>query len=182
MPGPIVKALLLSITLVALPMLAQDKSAAPAGIPGCGDPSAKFAVKTSRNHHPVQPEKGKALVYFIQNDSNFNSFPKLTTRVGIDGKWVGATHGNSYLYTAVDPGVHHLCASWQFGVILGKGRKTSAAHFTADAGGVYYFEVKDKYLQGDFGQVLDMTLTPLDSDEGQLLANQYKLSTSHLKK
>ena len=54
-----------------------------------------------------------AVVYFIENDAEFTSTPKPTTRMGIDGRWVGATHGNSYLFMTVDPGEHHLCASWQ---------------------------------------------------------------------
>lgn len=181
MRGQILRFFILSVTLVALPMLAQETNAVPAGTPGCGDSSAKFEVKTSPDHQPVQPQPGKALVYFLQNDSNFNSFPKPTTRVGIDGKWVGATTRNSYLYFFVEPGVHHLCTSWQRHVIAWRGLQSAAAHFTAQAGGVYYFQVKDTFLNGDAGQINDVTLAPLDSDEGQLLASQYALATSQLK-
>jgi hypothetical protein len=177
----IVKALLLSVALVAFPAIAQDANTTAAGSPGCGDPSAKFEVKTSNNHTPAQPQPGKALVYFIQNDTNFNSFPKPTTRVGIDGKWVGATNRNSYLYVSVEPGVHHLCASWQRHVIAWRGLQSAAVHFTAEAGGVYYFQIKDTFLNGDAGQINDVSLAPLDSDEGQLLANKYVLATSQLK-
>lgn len=148
MAKPIIEALFLSLALVALPAAAQDTNTNPAGIPGCGDPSARFDVTTSKNHRPVQPEAGKALVYFIQNDTNFNSFPKPTTRVGIDGKWVGATNRNSYLYLFVDPGEHHLCISWQRHVIAWRGLQSAAAHFTAQAGGVYYFQIKDTFLSG----------------------------------
>jgi hypothetical protein len=176
------KVLALSVVLVSLPVLAQDKGASSLGGPGCGDPAAKFEVKTDKGDHPTQAEAGKALVYFVEDDSNFGSFPKPTARAGVDGKWVGATHGNSYLFFAVDPGVHHLCASWQKTVILGRGHMTSAAHFTAEAGGVYYFEIKDKFIRGDTSAITDLSLTPLDSDEGQVLAEKYSLSTSHAKK
>jgi hypothetical protein len=176
------KFFLLSVVLVSLPTQAQDTNKSPAGIPGCGAPSAKFKVKTSLDHSPVQPQPGKALVFFIQNDTNFNSFPKPTTRVGIDGKWVGATNRNSFLYFFVDPGVHHLCTSWQRQVITTRGVKDAAAHFTAKEGGVYYFQIKDTYLMADGGQIVDATLTPLDRDEGQLLANRFALATSQLKK
>jgi hypothetical protein len=179
--APIIKFFFLSVALVALPALAQETNADLAGVPGCGDPSAKFKVSTSKNHQPVQPQPGKALVYFIQNDTNFNSFPKPTTRVGIDGKWVGATNRDSFLYVSIDPGVHHLCASWQRHVIAWRGLQTAAAHFTAESGGVYYFQIKDTFLSGDVGQIIDVSLTPLDSDEGQLLANRYSLATSHPK-
>jgi hypothetical protein len=130
----------------------------------------------------AKAEPGKALVYFIEDDSNFGSFPKPTTRMGVDGKWVGATHGNSYMAFSVDPGEHHVCASWQFGVILGKGKMASAAHFTAEPGGVYYFEVTNTFLRGENSAITDMRLKPLDSDEGQLLANKYAASVSKPKK
>jgi hypothetical protein len=182
MRGSIGTLLVLSVALIA-PVLAQGNNSAAPGMPGCGDPSAKFEVKTSLVHSPVQPRSGKALVFFIQNDTNFNSFPKPTTRVGIDGKWVGATHRDSFLYFFVDPGVHHLCTSWQRSVIAWQGLQSAAAHFTAEAGGVYYFQIKDTFLRGEAGQMInDVTLAPLDSDEGQLMANRYALATSQLKK
>jgi hypothetical protein len=82
----------------------------------------------------------------------------------------GATHGNSYLYFSVDPGVHHLCASWQRAVALFQGRKTAAAHFTAEAGQTYYFSAKNIYTRDG---PTDMSLDPIDRDEGQLLAKQF---------
>jgi hypothetical protein len=167
---------LFSIVLCAQ---ATDKDAL--ATPGCGDFNAKFDVKTEGGLHTIQPQSGKATVYMIENDSDFSSIPKPTTRMGVDGKWMGATHGNSYLYFFVDPGVHHLCASWQRTVVAGRGHQTEAAHFTAQAGGAYYFEVKSLFFSDQPGQV-DVSLTPLDSDEGQLLVNLYRLSTSLEKK
>jgi hypothetical protein len=150
-----------------------------AGAPGCGTETTQFDVKTDKAQHPAQADTAKALVYVIEDDSDFGSFPKPTTRMGLDGAWVGATHGNSYFYASVDPGVHHLCANWQSSVLLGKGRKTAAFHFTAEAGGVYYFEVKNTYWL-DHGNG-SMSLEPVDSDQGQLLVNQFAPSTFHQK-
>ncbi len=82
----------------------------------------------------------------------------------------------------VDPGEHPVCASWQFGAILGKGKLASAAHFTAEAGGAYYFEVKNTFLRGENSAITDMSLKPLDSDEGQLPANKDAVSLSKPKK
>jgi hypothetical protein len=178
MSQPILKLLVFSVALISLPVLAQDNTAGP----GCGDPSAKFSVSTNDPSKPsAQPDSGKALVFIIEDDSNFNSFPKPTTRAGVDRKWVGATHGNSWLSFSVDPGEHHLCASWQTSVVLGKGKQTSAAHFTAEPGGIYYFEVKNKFFQSQYGSVGEMTLDPLDSDEGQVLARKYHMVTSQPK-
>jgi hypothetical protein len=165
---------LVTILLLATSSFAQESL----GAPGCGDPNAKFDVKTGSGQPSVQPDAGKALVYFIEDDLNFGSIPKPTTRMGIDGEWVGATHGSSFFYVSVNPGVHHLCASWQSKVVLGRGDMTSAAHFTAEAGGVYYFVVRDVWVRDG---LTDMSFSPLDSDEGRLLANRFSLSTSHLK-
>lgn len=177
-----VLAAICGVVFSLLPCSAQAKAPGMLGAPGCGDAAAKFEVRSSKGQHPDHPAAGKAMVFVIEDDSNFNSFPKPTTRVGLDGAWIGATHGNSYLFFPVDPGVHHLCASWQTTVIVGEGHQTAAAHFTADAGETYYFEVKDKYIMGDAGRLSDMSLAPLDSDEGQVLVTRFELSTSHQKK
>jgi hypothetical protein len=164
---------------------AQHIPAGDQGVPGCGDPKIKFDVQTSKMQPPAQADAGKALVYFIEDDTNFESLPRPTTRLGIDGEWAGATHGNSYLVVSVDPGVHHLCASWQSLTILWQSNQTAATHFTAEAGGVYYFQVKNNYLRTDGKSpgsgIVSMTLNLLDSDEGQLQANRFKLSISHPK-
>jgi hypothetical protein len=92
----------------------------------------------------------------------------------VDGDWIGATHGGSYFYFSATPGIHHLCASWQTGWQSPQiDRATAALHFTAEAGGVYYFGVKDR---------IGMSFYPFDSDEGQLLVNHFMLSTSHARK
>jgi|SRR5580698_1160264 hypothetical protein len=156
-----------ALVFLALPLIAQDKQPAPA----CGPSNVRFDVNSQPGDHPTQPESGKALLYFIQDDSNFQKRPRPTTRLGMDGEWLGATHANSYAYFSVTPGVHHLCASWQ-PTNLGEGM--AAAHFTAKAGSVYYFGVKN--------QLTTMTFKLLDSDEGQFLVSNFALSTSHPKK
>jgi hypothetical protein len=174
--------LLFAIVLLVTTVHAQDQPAGVSEVPGCGDPGTKFTVNTASTQQSARPESGKALVYFIEDDSNFMSYPKPTTRAGVDGKWVGAAHGNSYFSFAVDPGIHHLCASWQSGVILGRSRKTAEAHFTAEAGGVYYFKVKNITYSAPNSTTFDVTLTSLDSDEGKYLASSYELVDPHLKK
>jgi hypothetical protein len=162
------------VLLLASMAFAQNKPTVMP--PSCGAADAKFEVKTdSAQNSPAQPDAGKALVYFVEDDSGFGSMPKPTTREGLDGAWVGATHGNSFFYLSVDPGEHHLCASWQTAVILRQGHQTAAAHFTAEAGGVYYFVVKNTWERslGTAG----IALAPLDSDEGAFLASKFSLST-----
>ena len=159
---------------------AQDKPSATATAPGCGLANTKFEVKTDSQQHPIaQPESGKALLYFIEDDTSFSSRPKPTTRLGIDGNWAGATQGNSYFYLSITPGEHHLCASWQSRVLLFSERKAAAAHFTAEAGRVYYYRVKN--IWGQYSAA-DISLEPLDSDEGQLLMSKFAFSTFHPQK
>ena len=171
----------LLIILLASPALAQSAPSDTAVAPGCGVDHAKFAVETKSNQHPAaQPEAGKALVYFLEDDKEFNSVPKPTTRAGVDGQWVGATHGNSYLYFSVEPGEHHLCASWQTSVVSLQGHQSAAAHFTAEPGGVYYFMVRNRWIKDS--PAAEIRLKPLDSDEGLLLVSKFSLSVSHPKK
>jgi hypothetical protein len=160
--------LALTIPLLTTLVFAQTDSA---WAPACGAPDTKFDVKTDKEQYPAQPETGKALVYFIQDDSEFLSRPRPTTRVAMDGEWLGATRSNSYFYFFAAPGVHHLCTSWQPAILE---QRTAATHFTAEAGTVYYFSVKNG--PGN------MNFSPLDSDERQLLVNQFSFSTSHPKK
>lgn len=166
---------------------AQITSPGTAVAPGCGAEHIKFDVKTDRSKHPfLKPEPGKALVYFLQDDSYFQSWPRPTTRFGLDGNWVGATQSNSYFYASVDPGEHHLCAGWQSFVGFNVAQKSAAAHFTAEAGGVYFFVVNDRAdADGQHGERLrpaGMKLTTLDSDEGQLLMSKFGFSTSRVRK
>jgi hypothetical protein len=163
-------------------VLAQAQTQERRIAPGCGPDEIKFEVTTAKNPNPAgQPEAGKALVYFFDDSPSTGWFPnpKLTTRTGIDGVWVGATQRNSYFYVAVDPGEHHLCASWQTWLPgVNATHKTVAARFTAEAGRTYYFKVGGQLTQS----AVDINLDPMDSDEAQLLARKYSLSTFQQKK
>jgi len=161
-------------------VFAQDSSSPINTAPGCGEASVKFDVKTDKSPHALlQPPPGQAMVYFVEDDTEFESSPKPTTRIGVDGTWVGANHGNSYFSFAVAPGAHHLCASWQSLAVIGAHDTSAAAHFTAEAGQVYYFRVKNKWLREH--AAIHVDLSPVDSDEGQLLASRRALSVSHPK-
>ncbi len=175
--------LLIVLFFMTSSVLARAQTQETRIAPSCGPNEIKFEVKTAKNPHPAgQPEAGKARVYFFDDSPSTGWFPnsKLTTRAGVDGVWVGATQRNSYFFFSVDPGEHHVCASWQ--TWLGPGvnatRKTAAAHFTAEAGRTYYFKVGGQLTQSAVGINLD----PLDSDEAQLLARKYSLSTFQQKK
>jgi hypothetical protein len=148
--------------------------------PGCGVMSQNFSVKTDKHQHPfAKADAGNALLYLVEDDSEYDASPKPTVRLGIDGMWVGATHGNSYFYVPVSPGEHHICASWE-GKFFEK--YAQAAHFTAEAGHIYCFVAKGIFSWPKGGDLVrKMDLNRVNEDQGQLLASQYPFSTSHAK-
>lgn len=172
-----------SILLLAFASSAFAQSGTTQAVgPGCGDTAVKFDVDTNRSQHPVaKPDSGKALVYFLQDDNFFESRPRPTTRFGLNGSWVGATQSNSYFYTAVDPGEHHICAGWQSWVGAGMGKQAAAAHFIAEEGKSYFFIVRNRWLR-QLSSSAEMRLEPLDSDEAQLLMTKFGFSSSRVRK
>jgi hypothetical protein len=161
--------------LLVSPAFAQNMPTDPPVAPGCGTDDAKFEVTKVKGQHPVtQPDTGKALMYFIEDDREYAPIRKPTMLAGLDGRWVGATNGNSYFSFSVAPGEHHICASWQ-----SKSQTRAVAHFTAEPGKVYYFAVKNR--AGTY-QNSGIDFGPLDSDQGLLLVSTFTLSTFQLKK
>jgi len=172
---------LLLLTLCTIPVAAQSTNAEQAAAPGCGKDNTKFEVQTTKSHYPfLKPDAGRALVYFLQDDTDFISRPRPSTRFGLDGSRIGATNSHSYFYVSVDPGEHHLCAGWQSFVGFNTGHIAAAASFMAAAGSSYFFLVKNRSSHENFPAF--MKLEPLDPDEAQLLMSKFALSTSHAKK
>ena len=172
--------MILMILLFSVPAFAQNASTATgASSAVCSNlPNTIFDVKTDNGEHPAQPVAGKALVYFLQDDTNYIARPRPTTRLAVDGAWVGATRSDSYFYFSVDPGEHHLCAGWQAGG-LQPTAGVAAVHFTAVAGHVYYLRVQNGSLK-DGGTTIE--LGRVDSDEAHLLISRYAFSSSSAKK
>jgi hypothetical protein len=171
------------ILLFASSAFAQSPPAptGTASAPACGPADFSFAVKSDGSSHPVsQPEPGKALVYFLQDDTAYDSFPRPTLKWAVDGNWIGATHGDTYFYLSVAPGEHHLCTEWQSAVVVNASRESAAASFSAEAGQVYYFRAQDFYWRGV--GVASVKLGLADSDEALLLMSSFGFSTSHPKK
>ena len=177
--------ILLGVVLFAMPMIAHGQdtqdAAALARAAGCGPSEVEFNVKTDKNQHPTpQPEAGKAMVYVfdtIKLDPGL-VIGTVTLRIGLDGSWMGANHGDSYFYFAVDPGDHRICAQWQ-STFERLSKLASAASFTAEAGQVYYFRAIADARSRDRGAA---RLEPLDPAEALLLTASSAYSTSHPKK
>ncbi len=146
----------------------------------CGDDKVKFDV-IARNGQPAPapPEAGKAQIVFIENENHMiGPFMHATVRFGLDGAWAGANSNNSYFAVTVDPGVHHLCASWQSVLPMLK-KSIDVTSFTAEPGKVYYFAADVTVIPvGDNNSTYTFALSQLDDDRGQYRVKAWKLATS----
>ncbi len=78
--------------LFAASGLAQNSSSA------CGPENVSFNVTLDKSHSSLpEPEPGKAMVVLIQDfgGQKFGIGVHVTTRIGVDGSWVGAIRDNS---------------------------------------------------------------------------------------
>jgi hypothetical protein len=153
-------------------------------VAACGSKDIKYEAKLDESQHTLaQPEAGKALVYFIQDIGAVNCIGGcMTTRLGLDGSWVGANQHNSYFSVSVEAGEHHVCASPQSRLLPKPSPKYAGVllaltHFTAESGKVYYFRMRS------FGNLSQMNfdIDPIDSDQAKYLMAYYPLSISHAK-
>jgi hypothetical protein len=178
----------LVLILFAASALAQDQTAIAAAESACGPKGVKFGVKPDTTQHPApQPEPGKALVYVVEDlgqcaactghGAFLSGVNMALTRVGMDGNWMGANRGNSYLFFAVDPGEHHLCINWQSALEV-RSRAFAMANFTAEEGKIYYFRARVFPGKDDYSFDLDL----LNSDQGKFLVASSVFATSHSKK
>jgi hypothetical protein len=148
---------ILAVLLLTMPITAAAQTADAIYQRACGSKDARFVVQQTQRQPPTAPEPGKALVYFIQNETE----PIFTTRVGLDGAWVGVLQHDSYIFVSVTPGEHHACVATQ-------DRKNPGAqlvHFTAEAGKVYHYLVRG-IVGGGFAT---MEFGPVDHDEALYL-------------
>jgi hypothetical protein len=176
--------LLLVGLLLGLPILTQAQSSEDQIGGGCGSSKDGWDVKTVKDHAPAPtPQDGKALVFVVQTmweqPGLVIGSDKATTRVGVDGAWIGANHGDSYFFFSVDPGEHSICTDWQSTFYIRSGL-ASAADLNAQAGGRYYFRVKvrdtTQYREGE------VKIEAIDKAEAGLLIGRSSFSTSHAKK
>jgi len=158
--------------LLAASAFAQDSAAAVES--ACGPKDGGFNVKLDDSQHTLmQPEPGKARVYFIQQKAA-DTFA-VTTAIGLDGTWAGANKNNSYFTMSVAPGEHHVCVSVQ----SFRGHPLGFVHFAAEAGQVYYFNARVTY--GEKTEA-NLFLDAVDSDQAKYLIASYPLSVATPKK
>lgn len=182
----------LVVLLFAASVFAQDPGAVVAAESACGPANTKFDVKPDATQHPTaQPDSGKSFVYVVEDlgecpgciASNsfagfFNTVDNAVTKVGMDGAWMGANRGSSYIFFAVSPGEHHLCMNWQ-SRLQSRSRAFAMANFTTEEGKAYYF--RERVFPGHSGDYV-FELDPVNSDEGKYLVAMSPFSVSHPKK
>ncbi len=172
----------LVVFLLSVSAFAQNLSVAAAES-ACGPGNVQFVIKTNNNAHQLaHPDPGKALVYVVE-DQKFKVVNDVTTRVGVDGAWVGANRGNSYFSFSLEPGEHHLCTDW-ISDFLPNGRLVSLTSFNAESGAVYYVRARTSAspTSGKAGAGASIDLDLVNEDEGRLLVASSELSLSQEKK
>ena len=160
---------------------AQQASTVKQAESACGSFHVNFKVDTSAHQHPLAPlMAGKAQVYVIEDwdPSDTGRINRPTIRIGMDGKWMGATQGNAYIFFSAEPGEHHLCVNWKSG--LGSSNNLVAVYgFHAKPDQTYYLRAS---LPRGQGIQFTLTLGPLNIDEARLLLAQYPHAVSTVKK
>lgn len=171
---------LVAVMLLAAYGLAQQSSTPPAFHEACGPRQMKFDTSTSTARPQAQPEPGKALVYVVEDLPTVGAtIGAPTFKIGLDGAWMGATHGSSYLFFSVNPGEHHMCLRWQSHLEM-ISRLVSFARLTAESDKTYYFRARA--ISSSSPPTLYLDLDPIDPDEGQYLVASSPLSASQAKK
>ena len=178
----IVREFLFLAFLFLLPAYGQAQTTDLRAAAGCGPDKTQFSVKTESNQHAVkQPEPGQALVYVVVQGKPEGGEVKVTTRVGLDGNWMGANHGASYLSFSVAPGEHHVCVDWQSS-LKSRQKLSGAADLTAEAGKTYYFRTEVVLSQATESHDERLSLKPVDASEGLLLISKSAESSSTIKR
>jgi hypothetical protein len=153
--------IMLLVLLGAVPVYGQNPTADFRTGAGCGPQKTQYEVTLDApDKGVIAPSPGKARVYVIEIVGTNNT--GVTTRVGVDGNWVGANTGKGYLSFEVDPGGHNICADWQ-SILKARQQDGGAMVMRAEEGRTYYFVV------GILVQALDFNLTEVDEAEGQWL-------------
>lgn len=175
-----------ALRLLAPPMLivccAFGENRAPSSIvtSACGPANVKFEVQAgSAEFFPLHPDLVKATIYLIQDVPSNPGPPAVTTRVGLDGAWIGALRGRSWIKVLVDPGLHHLCADGQWSQWFGP-ESIALQGIHAEGGKTYYFRVRFLNSYGG-SRFLLLGIEAADDDEGQYLVESSVSVTSHPK-
>jgi len=181
------KLFILLLTASLLPALQAFATVLPES---CGKDEIKFEVKVTNppegqpSPDIAPPAPGKAQIVFIEtlNSEGWHLTTPMT-RFGVDGEWAGANKGASHFAVDVAPGERNVCVNWQSDW-SDEGKKVAMDTFTAEAGKIYYYEIKIVRLSSGEGKKMDFffELKQLGGIEGRYRTKASGLSTSKIKK
>ena len=102
------KTLALLVILLASPVFARETSDSTNPLWACGPAATKFDVTVTPPADVVPvlvPSAGKALVYVIEDlgPADYFLVSGSPYRIGVDGAWIGALKGRSFLSFSVSP-------------------------------------------------------------------------------
>jgi hypothetical protein len=177
------QATLLLSSFLVVPVVATCATVLP---DACGNEKVSFEIQLQKNPPAPAPEAGKAQVFFIEKSEKPPAIGCLSAgvscndvaRFGVDGAWLGATKGNSYLPISLEPGLHHLCA------VVGK--EVHAEPLTVEAGHAYYFQVEYEAEGRQYGTAKEpnyqveknVRFSMLNEDEGKYRVKASALSVA----
>jgi Protein of unknown function (DUF2846) len=137
----------LKLGIAALAFAATTAAYAATLPEGCGNDAIQYKAKAEKGGSIPAPEAGKAQLVFIQTHEGDGEGMPLS-RFAVDGEWVGAAKGRSYVVVSIAPGEHKLCASRQSSIRMEK-ENAGADHVNAEAGKTYYFQFTIKTSEVD---------------------------------
>jgi hypothetical protein len=104
--------IMLLVVGCAAPVYGQNAATDFRTAAGCGPQKMPYEVTWNPPDKGVMaPSAGKARIYVIEIVGTNTT--GVTTRVGVDGNWMGANTGQGYISFDLDPGEHNICADWQ---------------------------------------------------------------------
>ncbi len=169
-------AAMLASTQYALAQLAQNQQDMPAW-GACGNPSTHFTARRgSLTQIPEIEDRNEARVYFIEEQGTpYTPGQHIpwgpVVKIGLNGKWVGATTFQSYALVLVPAGENHFCVRVQY-----KSSHSFDQVYTqsvlflrlqAKAGQSYYVDAT--LFPNVLIETFDFSLTLVNPDEGKLL-------------
>ena len=139
--------------------------------PACGPNNQEFSVhKESAPAISPQISQGAARLIIFSESYGLHSACGPVTRLGLDGKWIGANCLGSYTSIEISPGNHHLCANTQAQEDF---KYTALQSFSAEPGRTYYFRAT--MILG-LDPEAAMHMEALNGDEGAFLISSWKIS------
>ena len=162
---------------------ASAQQAASSPTAACGPETVQFSTahgEVGDSAPPDSPDKATVYVIEIYNLADKGRFARPTVRVAMDGSWIGATQGFSYLRFPADAGTRHLCVRWQSSFDR-LSQQIALYNFDAVAGKTYYLRVPIMVEGASGGGAASIDLEPVSEDEGRFLVSEAARSISKVK-